>query len=590
MSQVTYPNPEYPWVIDLPDDDPAVDPDWVRGETPESGTDSYIGAIIGDERYSDVISEISIDLNTNIYDVGYLEDLSTPNQEMVTVSDEELGCWIGPVVGWEEDREREIQDQNDEMELVVDTGLDSGALFEYDCNVDKSNIETHPEVMVVIPAYKPTDLDTESDTNMVLEIEDETHLDREIREAVAQNVSRGRYACSSLSKSHRSRLNYVYTGTLARPLDNGTKTVIIKHSVPYISTVKEHELTQARSISEGLVLNSLDQFSLRVTNTTLHNQIFKLNIRTPELYQLNYATHTLMMEHLKNSTDLQTFLLNLPCLKDERLWAWVFQIGESLGQWLRQFHNWMTKESQKTVAGEFDTDINKEMAGFRFRLSYEWLPRAIEKYPNILGKKKGTRKIMEKLMKVAREELDKDFQTKDETIGPIHGDFWAGNILLPLDILRPPAKKPSFDPCFDLEARNAPAFMPVPDSTILITDWEFAQYGPRALDIAQMAAELYIDYHIYGVEAAKEMIEGFIHGYDHITMEMSWRILLHVGTYFIVWAAAAGDGDREPSEEIARKKRKLVKLGRRLIVRGWRRRQKPFFGDFWNCVFRGYPD
>ncbi|KAL4905369.1 kinase-like domain-containing protein [Aspergillus multicolor] len=605
MSQITYPQPEYPWVIDLPGDDPAVNPDWIPDGTPDSETDSENDGTIGSERSSDMISEILIDSNADMYDPGSIKRLSTADQETIDVSDDdtaseicsELGCWIGPVVGWEEDRERESQNDYVGMDIVMEAEPSSTAPLEYDYDTDKSNNETHPQVMVVIPTRKPTDFDTESssdsdtdmdlDSDMGLETGDDANLDREVREGVARKVSRGRYACSSLSKGHRSRLNYVYTGILERPLENGVKTVIVKHSVPYVSSVKEHVLTQARIITEGLVLNSLDRFSLEVTNALNYNQKFRLNIRTPEAYHLNYASHTLIMEKLKEPTDLQTFLLTLPCLRDERLWVWAFQISQSLGQWLHQFHNWVSKDSQKMVAREFSRDANREMAGFKFRLSYEWLPGAIEKYPDILKKKK---EILEKVITLARGELDSKHESKSNAVGPIHGDFWAGNILLPVDILRPPTKKPPNGLFLDPEAEDAPAFFPAPESTILITDWEFAQYGPRALDIAQMVAELYVNDHFYGVEAAREMLEGFIHGYDHITMEMSWRILLHVGTYLIVWAAAAGDGDREPSAEDAKKKSKLVKLGVKLIVRAWKRKQKSFFGTLWNCVFRGYPD
>jgi hypothetical protein len=301
------------------------------------------------------------------------------------------------------------------------------------------------------------------------------------------------------------------------------------------------------------------------------------------------------MEHLPNAINLHNFLTNMPCLSDERLYPWCFFIGSNLGHWLHAFHEWIAKDRQKQLAKDFDNSLNKAMADLKFHINYEKLLDAVEKYPNILNKKK-TRRIFRKVVKMARAEVREG--SKNGRTGPIHGDFWAGkyvakldtmvqvtyklsSIILPITALQDLEKDPKPDP----DAEDDPRHIPCPQFTLLVTDWEFAQYGPHALDIGRMVAELYILHHFQGIEAASSMLEGFLDGYDHITMETSYRMLIHIGVHFIVWGSRRANGVGTEKQV-----RKLIKLGRKFIVKGWKRDRYAFMGDFWNCLFKGYSD
>ncbi|KAL6236277.1 hypothetical protein BDW75DRAFT_250209 [Aspergillus navahoensis] len=438
---------------------------------------------------------------------------------------------------------------------VIDSGFDSE--IEIGCNdeidaemiVIKSDTTLSTDSGTGSDSYSNSELDTEPEPVL------ETDLDREIREKVTKKLSR------------------------TKPLNEKTKTVVVKHAEPYLAVNRAWDLRTDRCIGEGRVINVLNEmFDVKVTNTTRFKDTFKIIVRAPELYHINYATRTLVMEHLPNAINLHNFITNAPCLNDERLHPWFFFVGSNIGHWLHAFHEWIAKDQQKQLAKDFDNDLNKTMADLKFHINYEKLLEAVKKYPDILKKKK-TRRIFKKVVKMARAEVQEG--TKNGKTGPIHGDFWAGNIILPITALQDLEK----DPKPDSDAEDDKRYIPCPQTTLLITDWEFAQYGPHALDIGRMVAELYILYHFLGIKAASWMLEGFLDGYEHITMETSYRMLIHIGMHFIVWGSRRANGVGTEKQV-----RKLIKLGRRFVVKGWKKDRYAFMGDFWNCLFKGYSD
>ncbi|KAL4769471.1 kinase-like domain-containing protein [Aspergillus nidulans var. acristatus] len=469
---------------------------------------------------------------------------------------------------------------------AIDSGFYSEIdIKQYDHTNAEASCETSCEADVIDSGF-----DSERDIGGNDEIDAETDAGLEYNAdaemIVALKLSRTKYACSSLTRL-RSIINFVYKGVLSRPLDGKINTVVVKHAEPYLAVNRAWDLRTDRCvilscIGEGTVIKALNEmFDVRVTNITRSKRMFKSIVRAPELYHINYATHTLIMEHLPNAINLHNFLTNMPCLSDERLYPWCFFIGSNLGHWLHAFHEWIAKDRQKQLAKDFDNSLNKAMADLKFHINYEKLLDAVEKYPNILNKKK-TRRIFRKVVKMARAEVREG--SKNGRTGPIHGDFWAGklsSIILPITALQDLEKDPKPDP----DAEDDPRHIPCPKFTLLVTDWEFAQYGPHALDIGRMVAELYILRHFQGIEAASSMLEGFLDGYDHITMETSYRMLIHIGVHFIVWGSRRANGVGTEKQV-----RKLIKLGRKFIVKGWKRDRYAFMGDFWNCLFKGYSD
>ena len=65
---------------------------------------------------------------------------------------------------------------------------------------------------------------------------------------VAKELSQTRYACSSLSLLSGGTANFLFRGILAQPLQDGRKTVIIKHSKEFVSANRNFHLDVSRCV------------------------------------------------------------------------------------------------------------------------------------------------------------------------------------------------------------------------------------------------------------------------------------------------------------------------------------------------------
>lgn len=72
---------------------------------------------------------------------------------------------------------------------------------------------------------------------------------------------------------------------------------------------------------------------------------------------------------------------------------------------------------------------------------------------------------------------------------PIHGNFWTGNILLK-----------------DVPLQKAES------ATILVVDWEMAQFGVPALDHGEMIGEMYALWLYRKIDAGLWMMQGYAEG------------------------------------------------------------------------------
>lgn len=118
---------------------------------------------------------------------------------------------------------------------------------------------------------------------------------------------------------------------------------------------------------------------------------------------------------------------------------------------------------------------------------------------------------------------------------------------------------------------------------LFVIDWELAQCGARALDLGQMFAELYFVKHFRDVDAGPWIIQGLARAYPYLTEAMAYRVAIHVGVHFVCWGTMITDWGTE--EQV----RRVVELGRDLIVKGWRKERGWFEGGFWGCLFGGDP-
>ncbi len=71
----------------------------------------------------------------------------------------------------------------------------------------------------------------------------------EIALKVQTQLSSTPYACTHLYNLKGGTANFVYRGTLTKPLEDGSKTVCIKHTEGYVALNPSFKLTTRRSVS-----------------------------------------------------------------------------------------------------------------------------------------------------------------------------------------------------------------------------------------------------------------------------------------------------------------------------------------------------
>jgi hypothetical protein len=75
------------------------------------------------------------------------------------------------------------------------------------------------------------------------------NTNHDISTLVLQELSQTTYECSSLTPLSGGTANFVYRGILARPLQDGTKTIIIKHGEDYVASNRDFKLSTDRCVS-----------------------------------------------------------------------------------------------------------------------------------------------------------------------------------------------------------------------------------------------------------------------------------------------------------------------------------------------------
>jgi hypothetical protein len=75
------------------------------------------------------------------------------------------------------------------------------------------------------------------------------NTNQDISTLVSQELSETPYECSSLTRLSGGTANFVYRGILARPLQDGTKTIIVKHGEDFVASNIEFKLTTDRCVS-----------------------------------------------------------------------------------------------------------------------------------------------------------------------------------------------------------------------------------------------------------------------------------------------------------------------------------------------------
>ncbi|EED19069.1 conserved hypothetical protein [Talaromyces stipitatus ATCC 10500] len=368
--------------------------------------------------------------------------------------------------------------------------------------------------------------------------------DADIEASVFSQLATTAYACSSMVRLNGGTANFVYRGILSNPESIGAKdekpNVIIKHTKNFVALNREFKLDSERCVFEALVLRGLNTFS-PARDTSVSPPI---TVKTPRLFDFDSTTHMQIMEDLPESSDLKTWLLapDTGMRVDEPA---AKAIGHALGSWLGSFHAWTTLDAQAGLRQKLAK--NKSMQQLKFIINYDTLIGTIDQYPQIL---ESSRSVFEKVRAHAAEEIsahstENNSHDGSDGWGPIHGDFWTGNVLI----------------------NHA-------QHSLFIIDWEMAQLGMRALDLGQVLAELYKVKHFKNNDGGVWIMEGLMEKYPLLNETQAFQIAVHMGVHLVCWSAVAG-----VTWGTARQIEGAINIGRDLITKGWEKDREWFLDD-----------
>ncbi|KAI0013970.1 kinase-like domain-containing protein [Xylariaceae sp. FL0662B] len=367
----------------------------------------------------------------------------------------------------------------------------------------------------------------------------------EIKSKVLHTLKGTSFAVSTLEPLTGGTGNFIYRGTLLKALEDDTKEILVKHSEGYVANSPSFKLTLCRCRVEKKCLKAMSKFP--ILGKTGSGSPYSYIVRTPKFYHFDKPSNTQVQEYLPNASDLKTYALNTYASPTpETLRRQCFQLGVTLGRWLRSFHDWAGQQPvlRKIVAA------NKEMQELKLMINFSMLIGQIKQSSHILG---DAQRVLEEVASMATFELDNESQLQ-----VIHGDFWTGNILLP----------------------NAPIEEGV-DIPMFVIDWETAQLGVPSADIGQMIAELYELMLYKKINAGVWMVQGFTSGYGEFREDFAFRTAIQVGAHLICFGSVAGWGTPKEVEDVAR-------IGKEIIMHARQKDRAWFEGGDLACLFRKF--
>ncbi len=141
------------------------------------------------------------------------------------------------------------------------------------------------------------------------------------------------------------------------------------------------------------------------------------SVGTPKSYEFNEEFNNQILEYLPQALSMKEYALkNWMPPSTPKLEAQGFELGRSIGSWLKTFHNWSAHPEQ--------IDLRALVAknGFMQELKYHINSHAnvsnVGKFPDALG---GAKAVFEELAALAKDVLKVQSQLR-----VIHGDFWTG--------------------------------------------------------------------------------------------------------------------------------------------------------------------
>lgn len=138
-------------------------------------------------------------------------------------------------------------------------------------------------------------------------------------------------------------------------------------------------------------------------------------VRTPKLHYFNQGTNTKVIEYLPDALSLKDYALKHFTAPDPSRKSFCLDVGNSLGIWLRSFHEWANEPGQSNLQRVLKQD--NCLQTLRHMVYYSALVGDVARFPDILSDAKD---VFEQVEKMAAGEL------KRPDLDVIHGDYWTG--------------------------------------------------------------------------------------------------------------------------------------------------------------------
>lgn len=277
-------------------------------------------------------------------------------------------------------------------------------------------------------------------------------------------------------------------------------------------------------------------------------------IHVPKSYLYNAEQQLQVIQYIPHTAPLHKSLASLP---KER----ARTIGLALGHWLRSFHSWTDAPAQH----ELRETVRQNTHALSLKHNVIWTQataalRLLSSQGEIMLSPPD-----EAEWDAARARAAHQISHPPRAeAGIVHGDFWAGNVLVSVD---------------DEESR---------DPDLHVIDFEFCHAAPsRATDLGQFIGDLaergWISPQVEDVAA--EVARGFVEGYGEMGEELRWRTAVGVGVHVVNWWSRGPAGRRDQSDEVRRRGVKLVEQGLRWVRGGWEKDASAFEGTLlWPLV------
>lgn len=326
------------------------------------------------------------------------------------------------------------------------------------------------------------------------------------------------YACTSLVPLKGGYANTTLRGTLTNPLQDGSKTVVVKHTKD-IQLTEDFKLEAVRLDFENEMLHTARQaIRIEVANSVI--------IGIPEVYYYDRRNKILVMQDAGVGVkDLKNSLL-----AGEISAKQADIIGEALARFSSRLHSWGKTESHLYE----DIQKHRQATNVYTWATYGRLAETIGMVSD--GSLEAYREIFHQAHQVMSSEIR---DSANSVI--IHGDYWTGNILVSLD----------------------QDDMPIGVKSLYVIDWEISRVGPALFDIGQMSAEIFLVNHFRQKTEATRLLDAFLGNYEGLTsLNARCKMAVHFGTHLVVWPIRVpGWGTTKEVEECA-------KLGAQFIEKG----------------------